>query len=158
MTAQTMRAVLLASATAAIFGGLVLEQLRGPAAVSCTLARHTHHGPGADDQQAADVAIALFDDAGLPLATATAMGARREPEPGGKVSSRSEERDVRNSSGDCARHDRADARDRRKPTACRVARCQSTICVSRRLISLPSPRSWSAIPCSADRANGGSDP
>src|SRR5260221_6350232 len=101
--------------------GLVLEQLRGPATVSCVLARHAHHGRGADDQQAADVAITLLADAGLPLATAAAVSARREPEPGGKLSSRSEERGVRNSGGDCARRDRADARDRRKPTACRVS-------------------------------------
>src|SRR5687767_1329393 len=95
ITAQAIRAVLLASATATTLGRLrsssCMAQPR-PAAFLRTSRR-------ADDQETADVAVALLADAGLPLAATAAVGAWRQPEPRGELSSGSEQRDVRDSGG-----------------------------------------------------------
>src|SRR3954468_10910484 len=85
-SAQTMRAIVLASATRTSIGGLAGEQAPQPRASRNPLAGGpAGHRAGPDDQQASERALAHLGGFAQPLfAPARALN-RGQPEPGGKV-------------------------------------------------------------------------
>lgn len=88
---------------------------------------HEPSGPGstpaaqnvrcAEDQQASQVAIALFADRSQPLLAAAGFLSRRKAKPGGEVPGRTEPRWVGDHRQQCACNDRFDTRNGRQPTS-----------------------------------------
>ena len=74
--------------------------------------RATQHRLGADDQQPAQIAVALPADPPEPLPAAGRVLARHEAEPGGELAPAAKRRRIRDRGGDCRRDQRSDARDR----------------------------------------------
>jgi hypothetical protein len=107
-----MRAVLLAKATAATLGFFAFEQIAHPALAS-SLAGHSQDSRRPNDQKASKVAVAHLADAALAFLSATAVGARREPQPRRKLPARFEQRRIRRAGGHGAGGDRPDAPDGR---------------------------------------------
>src|SRR5262245_49640265 len=111
-----MRAVLLASATAATFAGLranscVSQRYFSGWARACLITAK------ADDQHAPQVSIALLGDGSQPLLAAGRILARDDADPGREVTPRLEDRSIRNRGDNGTRAEDANARNGLKPFA-----------------------------------------
>ncbi len=100
ITAQTMRAVLLASPTVAIFTGLRSSSCASLGWRLPVLARHAHQSGGADDQQLPEIPVTLLADPAEPLLATRAIGTRCKAQPRGELTTGSEQRCVRDCCGD----------------------------------------------------------
>ena len=118
ITAQMIRAVLLASATAARFGRFTRQQSADPLAVAGRpVTRMAQHGNRTGGEQAADVFVAAL--AGPPQAflAAARILPRCHSQPGGELPARTKQRRIGNRGRDGAGAHDADPRDgRQQPT------------------------------------------
>src|SRR5262245_5442235 len=114
-----MRAILLASATAATFAGLRANSCVSQGYFS-GWARLLDHGKGPDDQDAPQVSVALLGDGSQPLLAAGRIFARDDADPCREVTPRLEDRSIRNRGDNGTRAEDANARNGLKPFAVRV--------------------------------------
>ena len=116
--AQAIRAILLASATAAtlVCRRSINRASHGRLPLPCFL-RIANDGHGTGDQQPSQVAIALLGDAAELVLAAGRMLLGHQPNPGGKVAPRAELLPVADLGNQGGGHDRADARDLLQATA-----------------------------------------
>src|ERR1700761_9248994 len=118
MMAQAIRAILLASATAATRGGPPFHQPADPRPpLRSVLARVADNGHCADDQQPPQIAIALLGDTTEPVLAAGGVLLRHQPDPGRKTAPRREAIPVADLGNQCGSPGRADAWDLRQPAA-----------------------------------------
>ena len=90
-SAQAIRAVLLASATATTFGRLRSSSRAAHALLALALPGEPQNRGRTDDQEAAEVSVALLADPDPTFGPATTMGLRRQPEPSGELATGSEQ-------------------------------------------------------------------
>ena len=98
MIAQAMRAILLASATATTLAGFLASSFITQGCLSGCVPRVSDDRRRTDDEQPAQIAIALLGDAAEPLLAAGRVLPRNESDPGGELASRLEDRSGRSSS------------------------------------------------------------
>lgn len=100
------------------------QQGLGPRAGRCRREASAHmsdHGGGAENQQPAQVGVALLGDAALALLAPAAVLLGHQPDPGGEVPSRAELGGIAHAGHDGAGGDRADAGDGGQPPSGRAA-------------------------------------
>ena len=117
MMAQAIRAILLASATAATFVGRRSINRASHGRFRAVLSRVPDDSHGAGDQQPSQVAIALFGDTAEPILAAGRMLLGHQSDPGGEIAPGAERLPIADLGNQGGGHNRADAGDLLQPPA-----------------------------------------